>query len=116
METRAIQMDAQDNVATVLRDVGAGDPVQVYDEAQVPLCTVPALVPVPYGNKVALCDIGTGEHIVKYGEAVGVAIKPIRRGELVHVHNVRSMHLDIPDAIIQDIISIMNISEQEVQS
>lgn len=113
METRAIQMDSHDNVATVLHDVRAGGPVQVYDEAQTLLCTVSALVPIPYGNKVALCDIGTGEHIIKYGEAVGVAVKPVRKGELVHVHNVRSMHLDIPEAIIQDIISIMNISEQE---
>ena len=115
MEARPIQMDHHDNVATVLCDVRAGDPVQVYDEAQTLLCTVSALVPVPYGNKAALCGMDTGEHVVKYGEAVGVAIKPIRKGELVHVHNVRSMHLDIPETIIQDIISIMHISEQEGQ-
>ena len=48
---------------------------------------------IPAGHKYALTDIETGEFIIKYGEIIGRTTKPIKKGEWVHVHNLKS-HLD----------------------
>lgn len=46
---------------------------------------------IPLGHKISLKDINKGEVIIEYGEKTGVATKPIRKGEEVHVHNVQSI-------------------------
>ena len=48
---------------------------------------------VPFGHKLALTDIAAGQQIIEYGQPVGIAIKDIRQGDHVHVHNVRSARL-----------------------
>lgn len=111
MEKRSIQMDPKDNVATVLSDVDTGDAVQVFDENQNLLVEIKACQPIPMGNKLALADLDAGDFMVRYGERVGKVCKPIRKGQLVHVHNVRSINPDIPESIIQEIIQVMNITE-----
>ena len=45
---------------------------------------------VPTGHKVALCDIKTGDTVIKYGYPIGVATTDIKSGEHVHSHNMRS--------------------------
>jgi (2R)-sulfolactate sulfo-lyase subunit alpha len=45
---------------------------------------------IPIGHKVALRDIKSGETIVKYGEDIGRAVADIRKGEHLHVHNVKT--------------------------
>ena len=47
------------------------------------------------GQKMGLTDkvgknIDSGENIIKYGEIIGKASKPIKTGEHVHVHNIES--------------------------
>ena len=39
---------------------------------------------VPAGHKVALTDISEGGKIIRYGQIIGFANRPIHRGELVH--------------------------------
>jgi (2R)-sulfolactate sulfo-lyase subunit alpha len=45
---------------------------------------------VPLGHKVALTDLGAGDEVIEYRVRIGLARQPIRRGEWVHVHNIRS--------------------------
>ena len=45
---------------------------------------------VPRGHKFALRDIKAGEEVVKYGMPIGHAAGDIRRGEHVHVHNLKT--------------------------
>lgn len=45
---------------------------------------------VPRGHKIALCAIGVGETVIKYGFSIGVASRPIEAGQHVHVHNLES--------------------------
>ncbi len=45
---------------------------------------------IPFGHKAALCDIGKGEPVVKYGFPIGVATCAIKKGEHVHTHNLKS--------------------------
>ena len=34
--------------------------------------------------------LGVSERVIKYGESIGLATKPIRTGEHVHTHNLSS--------------------------
>ena len=42
------------------------------------------------GHKYALRDIAEGENVIKYGMPIGHASCPIKKGEHVHVHNVKT--------------------------
>ena len=45
---------------------------------------------VPIGHKVALGDIKKGDTIIKYGQDIGKAVADIKKGEHVHVHNIKT--------------------------
>jgi len=45
---------------------------------------------VPIGHKIALVDIKKGDTIWKYGQDIGIAKGKIRKGEHLHVHNVKT--------------------------
>ena len=42
------------------------------------------------GHKYALRDIAEGENVIKYGMPIGHATCAIKKGEHVHVHNVKT--------------------------
>ena len=42
------------------------------------------------GHKYALCDIKTGENIIKYGNPIGHATADIKKGEHIHTHNMKT--------------------------
>jgi (2R)-sulfolactate sulfo-lyase subunit alpha len=45
---------------------------------------------VPIGHKIALKDIGAGETVIKYGQDIGKAVADIKKGEHVHIHNLKT--------------------------
>ena len=45
---------------------------------------------VPLGHKIALRDLAEGDTILKYGHDIGKVVKPIKKGDHVHVHNVKT--------------------------
>ena len=45
---------------------------------------------IPIGHKVALRDYQIGDTVIKYGVDIGKVVKPIARGEHLHVHNVKT--------------------------
>lgn len=47
-------------------------------------------VNIQNGHKYALCDISSGENIIKYGSPIGHAVCDIKRGEHVHTHNMKT--------------------------
>ena len=49
---------------------------------------IKALEKIPFGFKIAVTDIAIGGKIIKYGESIGIASEDIRKGQLVHVHNI----------------------------
>lgn len=42
------------------------------------------------GHKYALCDIKTGENIIKYGNPIGHVTADIKKGEHIHTHNMKT--------------------------
>ena len=49
-----------------------------------------AKMDVPIGHKVALTDIKKSDTVLKYGQDIGKAVADIRKGEHVHVHNLKT--------------------------
>lgn len=82
----ALRLDEADNVATALRDLSAGAVPRIAG------CDAPTLVDaIARGHKFALSTIGAGEHAVKYGQAIGVALSEIAPGAHVHLHNLEGL-------------------------
>ena len=45
---------------------------------------------IPIGHKIALRDLAVGDTVMKYGVDIGKVVKPIKQGEHLHVHNVKT--------------------------
>lgn len=108
---KALRLAPQDNVATLLQDIQKGESVEVLCSDNSVICTLTALQKITFGNKIAITDIKEGEDVIKGGHSIGKAIKDIPVAQLAHVQNVRSVKLNIPEAVIADIIKQMEIEE-----
>lgn len=87
----ALKVNDKDNVATIFAEgITDGTVVEVRDPHG-SMEAIKVIGDIPYGHKIALCDIHKGEQITKYGEEIGVASHDIVKGEYVHVHNLDSM-------------------------
>ena len=84
----AFQVHASDNVATLLGEAAAGASIQIVGPAGRQDLT--ASEKIEMSHKVALAAIPEGAPIVKFGIVIGIAMRPIARGEWVHLHNCRS--------------------------
>ena len=78
-----------DSVAVAVRDVAAG-PAQCGYLRGPDAVDLEVLQDIPLGHKVALVGIKQGEDVREYGARTAVASADIKKGEYVHVHNVRS--------------------------
>ena len=81
-------VEPEDNVATALREVEAGETVSVAlgDEDR----SVEVREDVAFGHKLAIEAISEGDTVSKYGTSIGNATEDIPAGAWVHVHNVES--------------------------
>lgn len=84
------QINAADNVATLLRDAEPGVEVHLWGEAATK--TISPAQAIQAGHKVALCAVAEGAPIIKYGHTIGKATRAIARGEWVHLHNCYSLY------------------------
>ncbi len=110
MSRQAIRLVDGDHVANVLDTVVAGDTVFVRsadshdntsrESSSSPDSQAVAVVPandslqarqnIRKFHKIALADLGVGEQIVRDGYVIGMASHPIKRGDWVHIHNLKS--------------------------
>ena len=84
-DSKLLRLHADDNVAIALANLPAGATVTLDDGAPLTLRDA-----VPFGHKVALAAIAPRDPAVKYGEIIGLATRPIARGDHVHSHNLVS--------------------------
>lgn len=108
---KALRLHPSDNVATLLAEVEKGGTTEVICTDNTQICTLSATQKITFGNKIAIKEIQEGEDVIKGGYVIGKAIKHIPLQQLVHVQNVRSHKLDIPETVIEDIIKQMGIEE-----
>lgn len=82
--------DAKDDVGVAVVDIGKGRRATgLFLDTREPL-TLAALADIPLGHKIALRDFRKGDTVTKYGQDIGRVVVPIRKGDHVHVHNVKT--------------------------
>lgn len=52
--------------------------------------SIKVLNDIPIGHKIALKDFAIGDTVIKYGTDIGKVVAPIKKGEHLHVHNVKT--------------------------
>ena len=52
--------------------------------------SIQSLNEITLGHKIAMIDFNEGDTIIKYGHDIGKVVKSIKKGEHVHVHNVKT--------------------------
>ena len=77
-----VMLHGDDNVAVALRTLEAGTSIEVNGLSTIAVTSIPA------GHKIATRRIVRGSPVIKYRQAIGVALNDIAPGEHVHVHNV----------------------------
>ena len=85
IEDLAMLMAEDDNVATALENLDAGQTVPAG-----PAGSLDLREDIEFGHKFALKETDVEEEVYKYGEVIGRAIETIEAGEWVHTHNVES--------------------------
>jgi altronate dehydratase small subunit len=85
-EKRALILHPKDNVGSALDDVLPGEAVEARLGKDVMI--IEAQEQIPFGFKLAVTEIAPGDPIIKYGETIGHASQPIKRGALIHIHNL----------------------------
>ena len=75
-----LRLHPNDPIVVALRDLASGDDLGAAG--------VLARQPIPSGHKVAVHAIAPGESILKFGQVIGRASRPIAPGEHVHTHNL----------------------------
>jgi altronate dehydratase len=86
----ALRLAATDNVATALRDLEAGEVVEIEDQR------IELLERIPLCHKLALADLAPGTPVTKYGQPIGRTTTAVARGAHVHVHNMKSARAQAP--------------------
>lgn len=82
--------EKQDTVGVAVVDIKAGQKVQgrsLHGDANP---KVTSLSDIPLGHKIALVDFKPGDTVIKYGVDIGKIVAPVKKGEHVHVHNLKT--------------------------
>jgi (2R)-sulfolactate sulfo-lyase subunit alpha len=80
-----------DSVGTiVVEGIKAGDTLTGWVMEQDKTVTIKTLNAIPIGHKIALKALKNNDTIIKYGVDIGRTVAPIKLGEYVHVHNVKT--------------------------
>ncbi len=79
-----IKIHEKDNVAIAMTPLARGREVEVAGQK------VELIEDIPQGHKFALVDLTVGEPIKKYGYSIGVATAPIKKGQWIHVQNLKT--------------------------
>jgi altronate hydrolase len=84
MTTKYLRINPADNVAVAITALAAGEHVSV-DGIDITLKS-----DIPAGHKFALQDFAEGEHVIKYGYAIGHARHAIAQGDWVNEKNIKT--------------------------
>ena len=80
MDNRVIKINDNDNVAITVNAIPAG--TIVIDD-------ILANQDIPQGHKIALCNIGEDEPIIRYGVTLGYALHSIKKGNWINEHMLK---------------------------
>lgn len=82
--------DKHDTVGVAVVDLRAGQTLEGRSLDTNESLRAKATMDIPLGHKVALKDFKVGDTVIKYGCDIGKVVQPIKAGDHVHVHNVKT--------------------------
>lgn len=83
--------DEGDSVGVVVVEgVEAGQELTGWVMDQDKTLQIEVLDPVPIGHKFALRDLDENDTVMKYNTDIGRTVAPVKAGEHVHVHNLKT--------------------------
>ena len=89
--TDIIIHDKKDNVGVVvIEKVNKGQDCECWIMEDDSSTSIKSISDIPLGHKIAMNDFKEGDTIIKYGHDIGKVVKAIKKGEHVHVHNVKT--------------------------
>ncbi|PMP85575.1 MAG: hypothetical protein C0174_03980 [Thermodesulfobium narugense] len=89
-EVKFLVHSSTDNVGVATMDIKAGEKVTgLYMDTQKTV-EVEAKDDIPLGHKIALSNVDVGDSIIKYGHDIGRVVLPIKKGNHVHIHNLKT--------------------------
>lgn len=74
----------------VVEGVKAGDPLTGWIMEEDKTIEMKAVSDIPIGHKLAIKDLKKDDTVIKYGVDIGRTVAPIKTGEHLHVHNVKT--------------------------
>lgn len=80
-----------DFVGVATEDISKGEKVEGVYMDSLKKVQVEAVDNIPLGHKIALREMKEGDKVIEYGESIGEVSKPVKTGDHVHVHNIKSM-------------------------
>ena len=89
--TDVIIHDKKDNVGVVVVEkVNKGQNCECWIMENDTSTKIQSISDISLGHKIAMIDLDEGDVIIKYGHDIGKVVKSIKKGEHVHVHNVKT--------------------------
>lgn len=82
--------EASDNVGVATKDIKSGESVKGLFMDSQKTTEVKALMNIPLGHKIAMKDLKSGDGAVKYGHDIGKIVADVKKGEHVHIHNLKT--------------------------
>ncbi len=90
-QTDLIIHEEKDNVAVVVIDkTSKNQECNAWVMENDKTIKITSITAIPLGHKIALKDFKEGDTILKYGHDIGKVVKAIKKGDHVHVHNVKT--------------------------
>ena len=91
MDIHFVVHDENDSVGVVVVEgVKAGDRLNGWIMDQDRIIMHQAVSEIPIGHKLAIKPLGKGDTVIKYGVDIGRVVAPIKAGEHVHAHNLKT--------------------------
>lgn len=82
--------DKADTVGVATVDLKAGEIAEgLYMDSQEKI-QIKVNQDIPLGHKIALKDHAENEGVIKYGHDIGRVVKPFKKGDHVHIHNLKT--------------------------
>jgi len=90
-QTDLIIHEEKDNVAVVVIDkTSKNQECNAWIMENDKTIKITSITAIPLGHKIALKDFKEGDAILKYGHDIGKVVKTIKKGDHVHIHNVKT--------------------------
>ena len=91
MPTDIIIHDEKDNVGVVVVEkISPKQDCKCWIMENDTSTNIQSIDEITLGHKIAKVELKEGDTIIKYGHDIGKVIKSIKKGDHVHVHNVKT--------------------------